>query len=82
MAKPAKKKSTPKKAAKKPIAKKPIAKKPVAAKTKPAKKATAKAPAPTPRVRPAPPSDERSGTTPYAPKPIEGIGWPAFRYPL
>jgi hypothetical protein len=74
MAKPTKKKSTPKKAAKKPPvgAKKPpmgkSVKKPVTA--KPAPKAAT------------PPSREQGGATPYAPKPIAGIGWPAFRYPL
>ena len=77
MAKPAKKKSPPKKAAKKPTAGKPAVAKPT-----PAKKAAAKAVAPTPRAQTAPPAGDRGGTTPYAPKPIEGIGWPAFRYPL
>jgi hypothetical protein len=78
MAKPVKKKSTPKKAAKKPTAGKPTA----AAKPTPAKKATAKAVTPTPRAQTAPPAVDRGGTTPYTPKPIDGIGWPAFRYPL
>ena len=77
MAKPAKKTSTPKKSVKKPTARKPAAAKPT-----PAKKATAKAAAPTPRPRTAPPADDRSEPTPYTPKPIAGIGWPAFRYPL
>ena len=71
MAKLAKKKSMPKKAAKKPTAKKTVktpAKTP--AKAKPAAKA------------PAPPSRAQAATTPYTPKPIAGVGWPAFRYPL
>jgi hypothetical protein len=77
MARPAKKKSTPKKAAKKPAAAKP---KP-ASKTR-AKAPAAKAPAAQPRSQAAPRSGDQSGATPYTPKPIEGIGWPAFRYPL
>ena len=71
MAKPAKKKSAPKKAAKKPTAKKTV-KTPAKtlAKAKPAAKA------------PAPPSRAQASATPYTPKPIAGVGWPAFRYPL
>lgn len=76
MARPAKKKSAPKKAAKKPTSAKP-AKRPT-----PAGKTGAKAPAPKPRGQTAPASSDRSGITPYTPKPIEGVGWPAFRYPL
>ena len=76
MARSAKKKSTPKKAAKKPAPAKP------AAKGAPAGKTGAKAPAPKPRGQAEPSSTDRSGTTPYTPKPIEGVGWPAFRYPL
>ena len=85
MAKTAKK-STTKKSAKKPTvaAKKPSVgakkppvgksvKKPAAAKPVAAKPA-AKAPAPAPR--------EQAVATPYAPKPIEGVGWQPFRYPL
>ena len=71
MAKPAKKKSTPKKSAKTPTAKKP-AKAP--AKTPAKAKVAAKAPAQ--------PSRPQASTTPYTPKPIAGVGWPAFRYPL
>jgi hypothetical protein len=67
MAKPARKKSTAKKSAKKPAAKKP-------AKTPATAKRAAKAPA-------APPRDQ-AGATAYTPKPIEGIGWQPFRYPL
>ena len=77
MAKPPKKKSTPKKAAKKPTAGKPAA-----GKAKPAKKTDVKAAVPMPRAQAALPADDRRGTTPYTPKPIDGIGWPAFRYPL
>jgi hypothetical protein len=66
MARPAKKKS----AAKKPAAK--AAKKPTRAAKSGAKAAAPRATA----------SSEPSGVTPYTPKPIEGIGWPAFRYPL
>ena len=72
MAKPAKKTSTAKKSVKKPAAKKPVAKKPAKAPTK--AKPAAKAPAPAAR--------EQGRATPYAPKPIEGIGWQPFRYPL
>jgi hypothetical protein len=91
MAKTVKKKSAQKKAVKKPSvgAKKPPvgAKKPPVGKsvTKPAAakpaaakvaaaKAVAKAPAPAPR--------EQAVTTPYTPKPIAGVGWQPFRYPL
>ena len=70
MAKPAKKKSAPKKAAKKPPAAKAV-KKPAAAK-----------PAPKPAAKAAPVAREQAATTPYTPKPIAGVGWPAFRYPL
>jgi hypothetical protein len=51
-------------------AKKPVARK-APAKPKAAAKASAKVSA-----------SDRSGATPYTPKPIEGVGWPAFRYPL
>jgi hypothetical protein len=78
MARPTKKKSPPKKAAKKPVAKKPTAKKPAATPSKP----RAKAPAAQPRSQAAPRSNDQSAATPYTPKPIEGVGWPAFRYPL
>ena len=78
MAKTAKKKSAAKKSVKKPAATKPVATKPVkapvkaksAAKAKPAAKA------------PAPPARAQASTTPYMPKPIEGVGWQPFRYPL
>jgi hypothetical protein len=69
MARPAKKKSTAKKAAKKPAAA-------PSSKTS-SKKPSPKAAGPKP-VR----AEEQAAVTPYAPKPIEGIGWPAFRYPL
>lgn len=74
MKRPAKKKSAPKKAAKKPAA----AKRPVAAKRPTAPKASAKATTAKSRVPPAP----APSVTPYTPKPIGGVGWPAFRYPL
>jgi hypothetical protein len=70
MAKPAKKKSTTKKAAKKPAAAR-SGKKPAPA-AKPRTAGTGAKAAP----------EERAPITPYSPKPIEGIGWPAFRYPL
>lgn len=69
MARSAKKKSAPKKAAKKPAS---------AAKAAPAAKTGPKAAPPRVAVR----VEEGAAVTPYAPKPIEGIGWPAFRYPL
>ena len=73
MAKPTKKKSTPKQSAKKPTAKKPVK---TPAKAKPAAKAKGAVKAPTPPPR------EQARATPYTPKPIAGVGWPAFRYPL
>ena len=71
MAKPAKK-SAPKKATKKSATGKAGGGKPA-----PAKKADAKAPA----RQDAAATEDQSGATPYTPKPIEGVGWPAFRYP-
>jgi hypothetical protein len=81
MAKTAKKKSVPKKAAKKPAAVKSAAKKPTAAKSVVKKPAAAKSAA-KPAAKAAVPAREQAATTPYTPKPIEGVGWPAFRYPL
>jgi hypothetical protein len=69
MKRPTKTKSTSKKAAKKPA---------------PGRAASAKTPtkaaAVKPQRRPSTPPSERA--EPYAPKPIQGVGWPAFRYPL
>lgn len=69
MANPAKK-SAPKKAAKK-------SGKAGGGKAAPAKKADAKDPA----RQDAAAAADQSEATPYTPKPIEGVGWPAFRYP-
>jgi hypothetical protein len=68
MKRPAKKKNTSKTAAKKPASGR--------ASKKPATKA-----APVKAQRPAS-SPSRERAEPYMPKPISGVGWPAFRYPL
>jgi len=74
MAKPAKKKSTQKKAVKKP---------PVSAKKPPVGKSVKKPAAAKPAAKaPAPPAREQAAATPYTPKPIAGVGWQPFRYPL
>jgi hypothetical protein len=68
MKRPTKTKSATKKAAKKPAT---------------GRAASAKTPTKTASVksqrRPNPPAERAE---PYAPKPIQGVGWPAFRYPL
>jgi hypothetical protein len=68
MARPAKKKSSPKKAAKKPAPRK------AAAKPAPVAKSSSRVSGGNQPGQPA--------ATPYTPKAIEGVGWPAFRYPL
>jgi hypothetical protein len=75
MARAAKKKSASKQAAKKPAAGKK-AKTPA-----PAVKAGARAAASGTATGTGATTKERSEDTTYTPKPIEGIGWPAFRYP-
>jgi hypothetical protein len=75
MAKPAKK-SAPKKAAKKSTAGKAGGGKATAV-----RKADAAEPERAPQAPPESPADDRSAAATYTPKPIEGVGWPAFRYP-
>jgi hypothetical protein len=68
------KRPTKTKRATKKAAKKPATGRAASAKT-PTKGASVKSP-PRPSRPPAPRAE------PYAPKPIQGVGWPAFRYPL
>ncbi|HEV8472748.1 MAG TPA: hypothetical protein VGR82_08240 [Methylomirabilota bacterium] len=71
MKRPAKKTNSSKKAAKKPAAR------PAASGKRGGKAGTAKA-----KPRPGGGPGDRQRAEPYTPKPIEGLGWPAFRYPL